>query len=1112
MNQKFIKFNRLNFLLIISSFLLIACSRDNDAEPKQEIEDPTVTISLTDLYFSDSQTDSQSFTITSDNPWNIEVSDSRAEISWIKVSPTSGVAGKTKVDVTILEKNESYDDRNAFIKIKIGNITKLVTVTQKKKDALILSKDKVEMNKEGGEFEIELQTNNSYEVEITDDTKGWIKRKEENRSRGIERRKETFIVDMATPDGKRKGEIIFKSGSLRDTVYVYQVQQDILVLSQRNQYINNEGGYFEIDIKSNIEYNVIMPQNIDWIESVNSRAIRVDKVAFNVKNNESYDSRNTYILIKDKNSELSDTIFITQSQVNAIILGQKKYDNVSCSGDKLNISVKTNINYEVIIPKDVTWITNNSKSRGLREDIIELNINSNDDYDRQTPIYLVGDADKKDTIYIKQDGVKTILMDLYNEMDGKSWKDNTNWGSDKPLKDWYGVRIMSNNLIDILLFNNNVSGKIPKSLGKLSKLNFFSIGYNEGLTQQIKEIIDILSTCPNLSGINICSSNIYGELTSNISLLKNLDTIVLNNNKINGTIPKEYLMLDKLKALYLNNNQLTGTIPSNFDFKSTKLKDLNFSFNNLTGSIPDWFSDLSSDCNIVLSGNKLQGEIDLSFIKSRSNWDYQKEAIIFQQNGVLSMPDSYAPLKNYTLKGIDNNTYSIHDYFYAHKYSIIYITSLNSQLTPTIKKLLNNYDNEDLGAVIGYMVDPDNPDSRVQINNYINNYSLQNALNVWGTNGKSDESYYSMTCFAWGNGAPSTIVVDNRGKVIRGYFENQDELPQFISSLLGDPADYESTDYSKDGEIITLQKATIGKGINLLILGDGFTDKTMDKGGVYETRAKLTMEKYFNIEPTKSLRNLFNVYCIKLVSKNSGIGSGRNTALSVNYGSGTRINGDNTKCYNIALNNYQIFTTLNNLNILVMINDDKYAGTCYMYSNNMSISYCPYVYNSEEYFSEIIHHEAVGHGLGKLGDEYWYYGTIPLNEKLEYINDQIELGWWLNVDFPENKPYVGWYKYINNPLYSGSVGIYEGGLTYQYGVLRSTENSIMLDNSGEFNVPSREALYRRMIELSGNIYSHEEFLKYDKINITSPSRSTFRKKVKSNFVPLAPPVIIKSYK
>lgn len=56
---------------------------------------------------------------------------------------------------------------------------------------------------------------------------------------------------------------------------------------------------------------------------------------------------------------------------------------------------------------------------------------------------------------------------------------------------------------------------------------------------------------------------------------------------------------------------------------------------------------------------------------------------------------------------------------------------------------------------------------------------------------------------------------------------------------------YVSTDFSKDGEILTLQTHTKGNGIKLVVMGDLFVDVEMGEGGRYETIMKETMENYF---------------------------------------------------------------------------------------------------------------------------------------------------------------------------------------------------------------------------------------------------------------------------
>lgn len=77
---------------------------------------------------------------------------------------------------------------------------------------------------------------------------------------------------------------------------------------------------------------------------------------------------------------------------------------------------------------------------------------------------------------------------------------------------------------------------------------------------------------------------------------------------------------------------------------------------------------------------------------------------------------------------------------------------------------------------------------------------------------------------------------------------------------------YESSDYSKDGEVTALQTATRGNGINIVLLGDAFSDRLV-ADGTYDGTMRKAMEHFFSEEPYKSFRDLFNVYAVNVVSK-----------------------------------------------------------------------------------------------------------------------------------------------------------------------------------------------------------------------------------------------------
>lgn len=84
---------------------------------------------------------------------------------------------------------------------------------------------------------------------------------------------------------------------------------------------------------------------------------------------------------------------------------------------------------------------------------------------------------------------------------------------------------------------------------------------------------------------------------------------------------------------------------------------------------------------------------------------------------------------------------------------------------------------------------------------------------------------------------------------------------------------YESTDYSRDGECITLQRATLATEEyypHIVFIGVGWTDRDI-ASGEYEKRVRSYTESFFEIEPFKSFRDYLSVSAIVAVSKNHGL-------------------------------------------------------------------------------------------------------------------------------------------------------------------------------------------------------------------------------------------------
>lgn len=161
-----------SLLLLFSIFQ--SCSEEQKIQPPTPT--PKVTTSAGEISFPESGASNSVFTITSDGPWSLSVTDTKSVPSWCRAEPSSGGKGSVQVTVTITEPNDSYDDRIAYVKIVSGSSSSFVTITQKKKDAIIVTREKVEIGEDGGALNVEVKSNIEYSVTVPEEFSGWIKR------------------------------------------------------------------------------------------------------------------------------------------------------------------------------------------------------------------------------------------------------------------------------------------------------------------------------------------------------------------------------------------------------------------------------------------------------------------------------------------------------------------------------------------------------------------------------------------------------------------------------------------------------------------------------------------------------------------------------------------------------------------------------------------------------------------------------------------------------------------------------------------------------------------------------------------------------------------------
>lgn len=305
----------------------------------------------------------------------------------------------------------------------------------------------------------------------------------------------------------------------------------------------------------------------------------------------------------------------------------------------------------------------------------------------------------------------------------------------------------------------------------------------------------------------------------------------------------------------------------------------------------------------------------------------------------------------------------------------------------------------------------------------------------------------------------------------------------------------ESVDFSEDGKIDTLQQHVKGEGIPIVLMGDGFVDQEFSDG-TYRRVMEKAMENLFTEEPVKSLREYFDVFMINAVSENNDFGVGYKTAFSCKLAgkNSSAISGDDASVQ-VYVGKVVKEEKRKNCLAVVILNTSAYAGTTYFgYQDENSqfiefaIAYCPIIENLEsDYFRQVLVHEAIGHGLGKLEDEYVYSdkGSISILE-VQRIRVMQANGWAQNVDFTASEDSVMWASFLTDSRYQNEhLGVYEGACTYPEGAYRPSEDSMMNSNTCAFNAPSRMSLYEKVMKIGMAVeqVSYEDFVAFDKAHL-----------------------------
>lgn len=315
-----------------------------------------------------------------------------------------------------------------------------------------------------------------------------------------------------------------------------------------------------------------------------------------------------------------------------------------------------------------------------------------------------------------------------------------------------------------------------------------------------------------------------------------------------------------------------------------------------------------------------------------------------------------------------------------------------------------------------------------------------------------------------------------------------------------------SREYYSDGQWVQFQSHnTAYTPINLVIMGDGFLKKDLTPGGRFERAARSAMNAFFSIEPAMTYKERFSVHMMTYASQHEGPrlttidDAVHETAFETWYNGpdNTYVNMEDNeygrqKVVNLVRSKFGEYGYYRTVVIMLVNSSANLGSTVYPTQTTISTSLVGDGYASfaiamvgaySSGMSSLVRHEGVGHGLGRLADEY-LNNEVSAEDAINTLTTEHARGYYLNVSSASGISGSPWADLAGY----GDTGYWLGAWKNASVIYRPSETSIMRDSQKMyFNAVSRRIIFRRIIlQTEGSGYTDQintMFKEYDVKNL-----------------------------
>ena len=201
--------------------LVIFCLAWMGCPNPDPIIEPSININGSTSYIIGTLGDEISIEFTSAKDWTAQ-----SNQSWCKISQNYGIGGTVPLTITVME-NTTTDDREAKLTITSETVSKVITITQKQKDAIVIAKNEYTLEADATSLEFEISTNNVEKVQWGTNV-DWIHLP--SSSRAMKTYKLYVDIDENFSTSSRVGLIGFRFEDENDYQTIKIIQEGKLVI------------------------------------------------------------------------------------------------------------------------------------------------------------------------------------------------------------------------------------------------------------------------------------------------------------------------------------------------------------------------------------------------------------------------------------------------------------------------------------------------------------------------------------------------------------------------------------------------------------------------------------------------------------------------------------------------------------------------------------------------------------------------------------------------------------------------------------------------------------------------------------------------------------------